>query len=312
MSVKIVVIGGANVDMVATAPRLPKPGETVIGTNFTIACGGKGANQAVAAARLGASVSFIGRIGNDMFGEMLERSLREAGVDTTFLGRDENSHTGVAQIYVAQDGENCIIVVLGANERVSEKDIEKAEERIKDSHCLVFQLEVPRGAVIKAAEIANKHGVMVVSNLAPAQEFAHELLSMCDVVTVNETEAAQMTGIAIGDLSDAMRGTETLLSMGARAVVLTMGREGAIAADESGVEHIPAFKVESIDATAAGDAFTAALAVRLCEGASLREAVMFANAAGALATTKLGAQPSLPYRSEVEELLSSAQGQSSV
>lgn len=306
MSVRVVVVGGANVDMVATAPRLPKPGETVIGTNFTIACGGKGANQAVAAARLGASVSFIGRVGDDMFGEMLERSLREAGVDTTFLKRDSSSHTGVAQIYVAQDGENCIIVVLGANGRVSGGDIEEAEERISNSHCLVLQLEIPYEAATRAVEIANKHGVKVVSNLAPAQEFARELLSMCDVVTLNESEATQMTGIAINDLDDAMRGAKALLEMGARAVVLTMGKQGAVAADKGGIEHIPAFKVDSIDATAAGDAFTAALAVRLCEGVSLRDAVVFANAAGALATTKLGAQPSLPYRSEVEMLLRGA------
>ncbi|MCS7253223.1 MAG: ribokinase [Armatimonadota bacterium] len=307
MGVKIAVIGGANVDMVAAAPRLPKPGETVIGTNFTIACGGKGANQAVAAARLGASVSFIGRVGDDMFGEMLERSLCEAGVDTTFLKRDSSSHTGVAQIYVAQGGENCIIVVLGANGRVSAQDVEGAEERIRCSDCLVLQLEVPEEAVTKALEIANRCGVRVVFNSAPAQDFALRLLSMCDVVTLNESEAMQMTGFAIGDLNDAMKAAIALREMGTKAVVLTIGEQGAIIADENDVEHIPAFKVNSIDATAAGDAFTAALAVKLCEGASLREAVLFANAAGALATTKLGAQPSLPYRSEVEGLISGAQ-----
>lgn len=305
MGVVITVVGSANVDMVATAPRLPKPGETVIGTNFTIACGGKGANQAVAAARLGASASFVGRVGDDMFGEMLERSLREAGVNTAHLKRDKNSHTGVAQIYVAHGGENCIVVVLGANGRVNASDIEEAESCIAQSDCLILQLEVPDDAVAKAFEIANRHGVRIVFNPAPAREFDYSLLRICDVITPNESEAMRIVGMEIQNLDDAKVAASELLNMGANSVVLTLGEQGAVVADSNGVEHIPAFKVNSVDATAAGDAFTAALAVRLCEGASVRESVIFANAAGALATTKLGAQPSLPHRGEVEMFLAS-------
>jgi len=308
MGVSIVVVGSANVDMVAKTPRLPMPGETVIGTHFTIACGGKGANQAVAAARLGAKVWFVGRVGDDMFGEMLERSLNEAGVDTTFLKRDPEAHTGVAQIYVAQGGENCIVVVLGANGRVCAQDIESAEKKIKASDCLLLQLELPDEAVETAFELAKRHGVRIVFNPAPARQFNLELLKLCDVVTPNEKEAERITGIAISNLEEAMRVASAFLELGSKAVVLTLGEQGAVLATHDGVEHVPAFKVEAIDATAAGDAFTAALAVRLCEGAQLKDAVIFANAAGALATTKLGAQPSLPFREEVDRLISEALG----
>ena len=303
MPVRIVVVGSANVDMVATAPRIPAPGETVIGTGFTMVCGGKGANQAIAAARLDAQVCFVGRLGQDMFGDLLDRSFREAGINTDFIRRDPNATTGIAVIFVGEDGENSIIVALGANERVSSNDVDVARTAIAQADAVVLQLEIPDAPVKRAIELAQAYGAKIILNPAPARPVEIELLKRCSVITPNEWEAQQLTGMKVDNIESAMAASQQLVNFGVPAVVLTLGDQGAVLATTDGVEHIPAFKVNAVDTTAAGDAFTGALAVRWCEGVPLREAVRFANAAGALATTKMGAQPSLPRRDEVERLL---------
>ncbi len=294
-------------DMVAFAPKLPAPGETVLGTRFEIACGGKGANQAVACARLGAETWFIGRVGTDAFGDMLLRSFREAGVRTDFVRRDSETPSGVALIFVDETGQNEIVVAPGANGRVSQEDIDMASGVWDGAKALLVQFEIPLPTVGYAIGEASRHGAIVVVNPAPAprEPLPEEWFGLVDVWTPNEREIEGLTGIAVTDLESAERAAKALLDKGAKAVVLTLGANGSLLATHDFTRHFPAFQVQSVDATAAGDAFAAALTVKLAEGAPLEEAVIFANAAGALACTKVGAQPSMPTREEVENFLHS-------
>ncbi len=305
MAVKVVVVGSANMDMVAFTPKLPAPGETVLGTRFEMACGGKGANQAVACAFLGAETWFIGRVGTDAFGDMLLRSFHQAGVHTQFVRRDEETPSGVALIFVDEQGQNEIVVTPGANGRVSPKDMEVARTVWDDAKALLVQLEIPPDTVGYAIGEAARRDLLVVLNPAPAprQPLPDEWFGLVNVWTPNEREAEGITGISVTDLDSAERAAKALLDKGAKAVVLTLGANGSLAVTPELVRHFPAFPVQAVDATAAGDAFAAALTVRLAEGAPLGEAVVFANAAGAIACTKFGAQPSMPTRSEVDRLL---------
>lgn len=306
--VRVVVVGSANVDFVVQTPHIPRPGETVLGHNFVMAMGGKGANQAVGAARLGARVSFVARVGQDVFGDQCLEAYRAEGIDTRFVSRDADEATGVALIAVAADGENSITVASGANMRLLPQHVRAAEEIFREADVLVMQLEVPLETVLAAAQLAAKHGVRVVLNPAPAQKLPSELLALVDVLTPNRIELAMLLGVQeaeIVGLDDAQL-AERALSLGVANAVITLGAEGALVADARGAQRVPPFRVQPVDTTAAGDAFNAGLAVALGRGEPLVTAARYGAACGALATTKVGAQPSLPRAEEVEALLGGA------
>lgn len=296
---KIVVVGSSNTDMVARAPKLPGPGETVLGGAFVMAAGGKGANQAVAAARLGGDVTFIARVGADLFGEQAVQGFEADGIRTDYIVRDPDAPSGVALIGVDETtGENSIIVAPGANARLSIEDIEAAAGAIREADVLVCQLEVPLDAVHHSLKIASTAGVRTILNPAPAQPLPRDLLSMISILTPNETEAAQLAGVSGGQPALAAK---TLLRAGIETVIVTLGPEGALVVDSHCEIQVPAPAVErAADTTAAGDCFTGALAVALGEGMPVPNAAEFACRAAAISVTRAGAQPSLPYRGELE------------
>jgi ribokinase len=288
-------------DLIARAPRIPQPGETILGGDFCTAPGGKGANQAVAAARLGAQVSMVGRVGSDAFAQTLLASLAAAGVEHHHVIQDAQAATGVALIVVDENGQNSIVVASGANARLSPADVDATRTAIAAAGVLLLQLESPLETVTRAAELARAHDVTVILNPAPACELPAGLLDQVDVLIPNESETTILTELPVGSPVEAQ--AAALLKLGVGAAILTLGERGALLAQPDGVEHVPAFQVTPVDTTAAGDAFVGGFAAALAEGRSPIEAVRWGCAAGALATTKLGAQPSLPTRQEVEELL---------
>jgi ribokinase len=306
MTARVTIVGSLNMDLVARVPRLPQPGETIIGGDFHTAPGGKGANQAVAAARLGAQVSMVGRVGCDAFAESLLNNLTAAGVDHSYVIQDPEAATGVALIAVDDAGQNSIVVVSGANMRLSPADVDGAEATIASADALLLQLESPLGTVIRAAEVARAHGVKVVLNPAPARSLPAALMSLVDVLIPNESETALLTGLPVGDQAQAEAAAATLRGMGVGTVILTLGERGALLAQARAIELVPAFEVTPVDTTGAGDAFVGGFAVALAEGRSPAEAARWGNAAGAVATTRLGAQPSMPTRQAVERLLTGA------
>lgn len=303
MDAHVTVVGSLNMDLVVRASRIPQPGETIIGTEFRTVPGGKGANQAVAAARLGAHVSMVGRVGRDAFGEVLLANLASDGIDHAWVTRDSEAATGVALIVVDDTGENSIVVASGANARLSSLDVEAAEGAIASADVVLMQLESPLSTVTRAAQIAHARGVQLMLNPAPARPLASSLLSLVDVLIPNESEAALLTEIPVEDQAEAEVAAIRLVESGAATVILTLGERGALLARATGTTHVPAFPIAPVDTTAAGDAFVGGLAVALAQGRTLIEAVRWGNAAGALATTKMGAQPSLPTRQTVERLL---------
>ncbi len=290
-------------DLVVRAPRFPRPGETLIGGPFQTAPGGKGANQAVAAARMGGQVRMVGRVGADDFGESLLAGLARDGVDHRHVRRDPDSASGTATIIVDQSGRNCIVVAPGANARLTVEDVDAAEADIAAARVLLLQLESPLIAVTHAARLARSHGVLVLLNPAPAQPLPPELLASVDILPPNERETASLTGLPVATVADLESAARALQRMGPPVIILTLGERGALLAHGDQIDRFPAFAVTPVDTTAAGDAFVGALAVVLAEGRPLPEAVRWGNAAGALATTRPGAQPSLPTRAEVEALL---------
>lgn len=301
---RVVVAGSANMDLVATAPALPRPGETVLGNDFTMVPGGKGANQAIAAARAGASCAFIGAIGSDSFGVTLKARLSASGVDSAHV-RVVYGPSGVALIVVNAAGENVIVVTPGANAAFT--SLSAAElDTVRNADVLVCQLEIPVETVTAAAVAARAAGVRVLLNAAPARELPDELLAAVDLLVVNEGEAQTITGAGRdAEMSAAPPMIAALLAVVPRAVV-TFGDEGAWYGDRDGVAaRVPAFKVETVDSTAAGDAFTGALAVAWGEGRDLVDAVRWACAAGAACARRLGSSVSLPQRAEIDELFSS-------
>lgn len=306
---RIVVIGSANVDFVVQTPHIPQPGETVLGHHFVMAMGGKGANQAVAAARLGAEVVFVARVGQDVFGDQCLEAYRTEGIDTRFVIRDSNEATGVALVAVAEDGENSITVASGANMQLTPEDIEAASEAFQGADVLVLQLEVPVDTTLSAARLARANGLRVVLNPAPAQPLPAELLQVVDVITPNRIESAQLMRIAntaVAQMSDEEL-VKGVLGLGPSEAVITLGSAGALAAGSWGWERVAPFTIDPVDTTAAGDAFTAGLAVALGRGGmNLGQAARYANACGALAATKLGAQPSLPFGAEVDAFIAQA------
>lgn len=300
----IIVVGSLNMDLVVRAPHMPAPGETIIGSDFRTIPGGKGANQAVAAAKLGAQVSMVGRVGDDDFGRAQLRNLGQLGIDTRYITVDPDAATGIALITLDASGQNSIVIAAGANMHLTVADIDAAQEIIAQADVLVCQLESPLEAVEHAIALAHSCGVKVILNPAPARKLSPETLSKVDFLIPNESETAILTGMEVTDVPSAKKAADHLRQQGVGIVILTLGEKGALLVGPSEEMYIPAYEVEVVDTTAAGDAFVGGFAVALAEGENLANAVRFANAAGALTVTRLGAQPSLPTRKEVESLLS--------
>jgi len=299
----IVVVGSSNTDMIIKLDRIPRPGETILGGEFVTAAGGKGANQAVGAARAGGRVTFIARVGRDMFGDQAVAGFVKDGIDVRHVFRDPTAPSGVALIFVAKDGENSIAVAGGANSRLTPADVRKAAKAIAGASAVVMQLETPLETVQAAADLAARARVPVILNPAPARPLPDRLLRKVSILTPNETEAELLTGIKVNDEAAAARAAEKLRERGVGTVILTLGARGAFITDGAGQQLVPGFKVKAVDTTAAGDVFNGALAVALAEGQTLAAAARFANAAGAISVTRLGAQPSAPTRKEIEKFL---------
>jgi ribokinase len=296
---RIVVVGSVNTDMVVKGDRLPGPGETVTGGQFVLAAGGKGANQAVAAARLGAEVTLVAKVGRDMFGDQAVANFGREGIRTDCILRDPQNATGVALILVDRSGENLISVASGANFALTPGDVEQAAERIRGADALMLQLEIPMDCVCRAAEIAAAAGVPVILDPAPAAPLAEGLLRNVTYLTPNESEAERLTGLPVTDEGSARQAAERLLAAGARHVLVTLGARGALLAGKEGMLLIPTVPVKAVDTTAAGDAFNGGLAWALGSGLALNAAVRQACLVGTLSATRLGAQPSLPTKAEL-------------
>lgn len=301
----IIIFGSINIDLIATTPRLPTPGETINGNNFLTAGGGKGANQAVAAARLGIPTKIIGRVGNDSFGEQLLASLQSANVDTANVVIDENIHTGVAVIAVDASGENIIIVVPGANHRIDNTDVERLRNLLSDATALLLQLEIPLEIAMNAAKVAKEMGVKVILDPAPMPvNFPNDFYDLIDIITPNEIEASQLVGFVVNDQETATQAAIELCRRGVKNAVVKIGAKGVICATKEETFFQPAFSVEAIDTVAAGDAFNGGLAAALDRGLSLKDAVKWGAAAGALCVTKSGAQPAMANRKTFDDFLS--------
>jgi ribokinase len=298
----VFVLGSINQDFVLKVERRPEPGETVTDAELSTHNGGKGANQAAAAALLGASVAFLGRVGDDEFGEPLVQALEEKGIDTILIKPASGTPTGAAFITVTPDGENAITVAPGANRSLTPGDVEAAADEIGEAGVFVAQMEVPVQAVLRAVEVAAEKGTRALVNLAPTFEVPRELLEKLDPLVVNEHEAAFLLGREVEGVKGALSAAPELLTSGPRSAVITIGEDGAVLADGESVEHLPAPEVDVVDTTGAGDAFVGALATQIARGASLQEAVAYAVRAGAAAVTKEGAQGALPTPDVVEAL----------
>jgi ribokinase len=296
---KITIIGSSNTDMVIKSGHLPAPGETVLGGDFFMNPGGKGANQAVAAARLGGEVHFVCKVGKDVFGETALQQFKQDGINTQFVTQDPLAPSGIALINVDAKGENCITVASGANNCLSKGDIDAASEIFEAGDFVLTQLETPLETVVYAAKIAAKKGLKVVLNPAPAAELPAELFPHLYAITPNETEAEFLTGIPVNDLLSAEKAANILLHKGVQHVIITLGAEGALYKTAYDTEHIPVAKVEAKDTTAAGDCFNGALVVGLSEGMSWTEAITFACKAASISVTRLGAQASMPRLEEL-------------
>jgi ribokinase len=296
---RIAVVGSSNIDLTFRVPRLPRPGETLAGTDFQVGFGGKGANQAVTAARLGAEVVFVSCVGADTFGQQLRDHYRREGIDLTWIRIVPDTPTGTAGILVDAQATNCIVVVPGANAALGVRDIEQAAEAIRSSAVLLAQLETPVEATLLAFQLARAAGVRTIFNPAPARDLPEPLWSLVDVLAPNETEAELLTGQRVESLEQAEQAARRLLARGPGAVVLTRGNQGGLLVDASGCRTWSAVPVTAVDPTAAGDAFLGALAVYLAEGLQLDQAVQRAAEVAALSVTRAGAQASLPTRAEV-------------
>lgn len=294
------MVGSSNTDMVIKAAHLPRPGETILGGTFFMNPGGKGANQAVAIARLGGPVTFICKTGSDIFGHQSQQLFEEEGINTSYVFSDSGNPSGVALITVDEKAENCIVVASGANANLLPSDLEKAEEAIERADLVLMQLEVPMETVCFVADIAWQKGKKVILNPAPAHPLPADLLRHLYLITPNETEAEMITGVKITDESSAGEAARALSGMGVQHVIITLGSKGALIYSNGKAEMVPALKVAAVDTTAAGDVFNGALTVALSEGRSLKEAARFACKASAISVTRVGAQSSAPYRNEVD------------
>lgn len=300
----IVVVGSINMDLVVQAPRHPQPGETILGTAFHTFPGGKGANQAVAAARLGGDVFMVGRVGADAFGDSLLKTLQADGVNTQYVLPTQNVPTGVALITVSDTGQNNIVVVPGANAYLTAADLLAAETLFKGAGAVVCQLEIPLEVVRVAARLARLHHARFILNPAPARSLDEELLSLVDYLIPNEHELALLTGV-----ENITRAINKIEALGVKELIVTLGDKGVEVSDQDNLYHIHPHPVTVVDTTAAGDAFVGAFALALTEGRSLLEAAYWGNAAGALAVTQAGAQPSLPTRAALDTFMAEHQAQ---
>jgi ribokinase len=305
MKPRIVVVGSSNTDMIIRLDHLPRPGETILGGEFLTAAGGKGANQAVGAARAGGAVTFVARVGRDILGEQAIQGFRREGIRVNTVFRDPVRPSGVALIFVAKDGENSIAVASGANAALRPGDILRVRSVFRGASVVLMQLETPLDTVTAAAALARREGARVILNPAPARPLPDRLLRHISLLTPNESEAEILTGIRIRSDRAAARAARQLRERGVETVILTLGPRGAFVSSPEAEVLVPGFPVNAVDTTAAGDIFNGALAVRLGEGKPLRDAVRFANAAAALSVTKVGAQPSAPKRKEIEVFLRS-------
>ncbi len=307
MTARITVIGSLNMDLVTNAAKIPAPGETVIGGDLHTVPGGKGANQAVAAAKLGADVSMVGRVGNDIFAQQLLDNLTAVHVNHHHVIHDKEAASGVALIVVDAAGQNSIVVAPGANGRLTPADIDAAAEAIKTADLILLQLEIPLETVLRAAQLARQHGTKVILNPAPAQPLPPELLALVDILIPNESETATLAGLPVGSPAEIEAAAAKLRQSGVGTVILTLGERGALLArEEETVQFAPFIPVQVVDTTAAGDAFIGGFAAALAEGKSVTEAIPWGNAAGSLAVARRGAQTSLPARAEVGKVLAGA------
>ncbi len=296
---KIIVIGSSNVDMVVRTSHLPAPGETILGGEFFMNQGGKGANQAVAIKRLGGNLIFMAKLGNDVLGRQSVGYFKKEGIDTRYIALDEDSASGVALISVDDHAENSIVVASGANMLLNEQDVDKMLEEMCEGDILLMQLEIPLQTVEYAARKAFGKGVKVVLNPAPARSLPKELFRHLYMVTPNRIEAEMLTGIKIANDADVEKVAEEICAMGVKNVIITLGSKGCLIREEGVSYRIDAFKVEPIDTTAAGDTFNGALCVGLSEGMDLKQAAVMASKASSIAVTRMGVQSSIPYREEL-------------
>lgn len=298
----VCVVGSANVDLIFRTPRLPTAGETFAGKSFQMCFGGKGANQAVTAARMGARVTMVARVGTDAFGEQTLQNFRDQGIDTSHIIRDADRPTGVASIAVDDEGRNCIIVVGGANEGLSAEDVRRATPVITEATVLVAQLETPIPATLEAFRLAKDAGMITVLNPAPAASLPPELLQRTDLLVPNEPELELLTGRVIKGVEDAKAAARQLLAWGPRTVVATLGGRGALVVEAETTDYVRAMRVDPVDTTGAGDVFIGTLAALLADERPLSEAVRWANAAAALSVTRPGTQTSFPRREEIQSV----------
>lgn len=300
----IVVIGSSNTDMVVKTSHLPAAGETVLGGKFFMNAGGKGANQAVAAARYGNRVVFVAKTGDDLFGKQVREAMREDGIVTDYVFQDATLPSGAALITINQEAENCIVVAPGANMALMPEDIDVAREEIVNANVVLMQLEIPLQTVEYAAHMAAEAGVRVILNPAPAptEPLSEKLIRDLYLITPNRSEASRLTGIDVKDISSAQRAALALYDMGAKNVIVTLGSEGSLVYDGKIMMRVDAIKVEAVDTTAAGDTYNGVLASVIAEGKSLIEAVREANIAGAISVTRMGAQPAAPTKEEINAM----------
>jgi len=296
---KILVVGSSNTDMVIKTQTFPAPGETILGGKFLMNPGGKGANQAVAAARLNGMVTFVGKIGDDIFGKQAVQQLEDEGINVDFVVVDPENPSGVAMITVDRKGENSIVVAPGSNGTLSATDFDKAMAELNDSEFILMQLEIPIPTVEHIAKIAASKEKKVILNPAPAAKLSDDLLQNLYIITPNETEAELLTGIKVSDGQSALKAANILHEKGVEIVIITLGSAGAFLLADGKSEIISAPKVEAVDTTAAGDTFNGALVVALSEGKSIQESIAFANIAASISVTRIGAQSSVPFRKEI-------------
>jgi ribokinase len=301
-SKKIVVVGSCNTDMVIKADRLPIPGETILGGTFFMNPGGKGANQAVSAARMGGNVTLISKTGNDVFGKQSVMLYTAENIKTDYIYSDPKHPSGVALITVDSYGENCIVVASGANAYLSPSDIDKASSEIESSDLVLMQLEIPIETVEYVAEMANRKGIKVILNPAPARALSDNLLKHLYIIIPNKSEAEILSGIRVSDIESAKQAADIISAKGVGIVVITLGSQGALIKDNNEYHFVEAFKVDAVDTTAAGDTFCGTVCVGLSEGRSILDSVKLAARAAAITVTRMGAQTSIPYRSELSSL----------
>ncbi len=300
---KITVIGSTNTEMIFRAPVIPAAGDTILGSSFSMSPGGRGVNQAIAAARAGGKVVFIGRTGADIFGDQILKVLQEEDIDTTYLIRDNTLASGISSIVLNAHGESGITVTPGANVNLSENDLERAKEYISSADALLLQLDIPKETVRFAANSAGSAGVRVILNPSPALPVSDELLKSISILTPDASQAERLTGITITDERSAELAGRILLERGLNRVIITLKSKGAMVIDNGGAEHVPGFRMSTIDTSVVNDVFNGTLAVGLAEGKNFYEAVLFANAAAAVSASRSGTLPSIPTRNEILEVL---------